>query len=212
MSNEDESSTKLDVIHNPSTTPWFIAWCVCVTKPSMLILEQVWTYQPITITVKHSFLKSTIKRSKIRWKNIYFLKIITQVDLTWKLTFHHCIMLGNWSRFDNYSKNIYNQILLITQFLQMGMKKRVLFFNKMLEILHNWWQSSLHARKKQSCFSFFFPEQTKCSSWMKTDFTLKATRQWSVLVKSHLPGTWEERVITNHSMKMTPHITGIQKH
>lgn len=190
MSNEDESSTKLDVIHNPSTTPWFIAWCVCVTKPSMLILEQVWTYQPITITVKHSFLKSTIKRSKIRWKNIYFFKIITQVDLTWKLTFHHCIMLGNWSRFDNYSKNIYNQILLITQFLQMGMKKSLVFQQNVGNTAQL--MAKLPACQKEAKLLFFFlPWTNKVFQLDEDRFHPESNK--AVISISEIPLAWDMR-------------------
>lgn len=156
MSNGDESSTKLDVIHNPSTTPWFIAWCACYNtlhaNPGTSLNLSTYYYHCQTLVNKVPH-----KGSKMRWKNKIFYKNhhSSPLEDNPQLTFHNYIMLGNWSRFDNYSKSIYNQILLITQFLQMDLKK-VLFFNKTLEIPHNWWQSSPHASQKQLLF-FFLP-------------------------------------------------------
>lgn len=108
---------------------------MCVTTFSMLILEQVWTYQPITITVKHSLTKVPYKGSKMRWRNKRFLKNhhSSPLEDNPQLTFHHYNTLGNWSRFDYYSKNIYNQSCSLNHFYKWAWKK-VLFCNKTLEI------------------------------------------------------------------------------
>lgn len=121
-------------------------------------------YHCQTLTKK----KVAYKGSKMRWRNIKKKKNHNSSPLedNPQLTFHHYIMLGNWSRFDNYSKITYNQILLITPFLQVGMKK-VLFFNKTLEIPHNWWQSFLHVRQKQSCFFLPWANTSVPGGWRK---------------------------------------------
>lgn len=124
-------------------------------------------------------------------KNIFFKNHHSSpLEDNLKLTFHHCIMLGNWSRFDNYSKNIYNQILLITQFLQMGTKKSLLFqqnIGNTAQLI-----AKLPACQKEAKWLFFF------LPWTNKVFQLDEERfhpesHKAVISISEIPLAWDMR-------------------